>query len=951
MADNSPEKLVFELIANVKNFGSQIKGALDNAQKLIQDFQKRAKNTLSNIGGSELGFGFTQFAELDKALRIAQKQFDELKLSTLGWKEAAKQAAVEGTNTKGLFESLADASARYGISLQQAAINAIASGQAQVNAIQSVLAANGKAVLQQGQISQAIAQLQTNLVAAGKAAITYGQNVQVATQQTQQLGQTAQKTSTAFGGIAKSITSLVGAFSIIGATQQAFDFLKQAADATIDYAQAQFTLAVNVRAASNATNGQSGTMEEWQTRIQALRKELRIFSETDITKAINQTTVLTRVLGLNADQQEQVIRIGAALAQMTGVELSQGVDDVTKALGGSSVVLDKYGLFLRDADKGASAFELGFTEKIEKGTNSLNSQQLAMATLATILKQVNPLMEELTGYQETLPGQIKEVDAAVTDANKRLGESFDTIVLGMKQAYLDFVTYLSQILDNPVLNKVKEMVDTAIMTRQGQIGAGGGRTIEPSAVPGVSKGIGANFLGGSPILQDATTGIRFYSRDQLAGDKANVDAYFDLVQSEIAKVSAAIRSGDNSLTREEGDSKPIPFDYYNSPSAGYGASGGQPGVMDEEFIKAQEKLGSELVDNFNDMTKAQRDAALNRNAELNDANEDFLQDLEDINIDLARKLRDVETDVGQNRTDAARKYFQDLAELEIDENDKRKEIIEEGNDKTTEIWEDYYQKLRELDAQYYFDLRDAVAENDAVGIKRLERKYNLEKQKIDGQLADKLNDEQKGVGDRLAELDEETRNRQAELTRRYQQELETINIEAQRQRDAAYIWRSREVDDLVKANERRKAAIEEEYQEELDLIQLHYQDRLTEIIRALSEQFELEKGSLRKLLTLYNEYYGTSGKLSDLVDEFYEHQEELAGELNDNIGDFDNVGGGRTENLSFTEKKTGSTVNLVISGDGSVSDATIDKLADKIADQLADAIEGILVSRGGSSGR
>src|SRR4030067_2838261 len=93
------------------------------------------------------------------------------------------------------------------------------------------------------------------------------------------------------------------------------------------------------------------------------------------------------------------------------------------------------------------------------------------------------------------------------------------------------------------------------------------------------------------------------------------------------------------------------------------------------------------------------------------------------------------------------------------------------------------------------------------------------------------------------------------------------------------------------SNQRQLDDLEEAYQEELDLIELHYQDKLTEITRSLAEQYQLEKGSVRKLFTLYDEYYGDGGKLWEMVDEFYEHQNELAGELNDSIGDLDNTGG------------------------------------------------------------
>lgn len=937
---NDTENLVFKLIADTKEFTSRIKGALDTAFKQVQDYQKKITAIFSKPLGSGEGneVFYAEFSKLESALKKAEQQFNALKASTLGWREAAKQAGATSTEVKGVFEGLKDSAAQYGITLQQAAINAIASGQAQVKAVQQVLAANNKEVLSQQEIAQAINQLKNNLIAAGNAATGYSQSLSQATKQTQNLNKAAQQTSTSLSTMVKGALAFVGITSAFQIVSGIFEQFSNAAKTAIEFAQAEFSLAVQVRAANIATGNQSGTLEEWQDKVQKLRKELKIFSETDITNALAKVAGLTRAFKLDAEQQEKLLRISAVLATSIGEDLSQGLQDVVQYMGGSSVVLDKYNLSIRDTDKAVAAFQLGFTDKLQAGTAGLTSQELALASLETLFKNSGELVQAFGGYQETLPGQIKEVEAAIADQSKELGEIFDKTILGFKQVYLGFLQYLEAIANQPVVKKMLELVEGVIGDQQKRFSLGGARTIEPEeAGVDLKKNF---FIGGVPDQLNLETGISFYSPAQLEGDKENIEAYQKYVEKTIADVKAALRSADNSLTREPDDRKP--GDEPAGPAE-------QP-LPDEDFMKAQEQLGKAILDADKDRTRQAREAIRDRNQAIEDEGQKLIEELEDLEKEYGRKLQDLDKDTGNKRSDARRKYFQDLADLERDEGEKREEIINDGNNRITEIYEDYYRKLKELDAQYYFDLRDAVAENDAVAVKRLERKYALDRQKLDDALQDKLNDEQGGVDDRLEELERETDERRQELRLRYERELEDIKIDAARRRDELNIWHKREQEDLQLSNQRKLAEIEENYQEQLEVIKLHFDDRLADIADKLAEDYDLEKTAVRKLFSLYDEYYGEGGKLWELVSEFYEHQEELAGEFSDSISDLDDLENDR-ENLNVTTTSNGSTMSVVISGDGSISDSTLDRLVEEIAEQLADSIEQVVVTRGGSSGR
>lgn len=960
MADNIVEKIVLGLEVQTKKGLDSVREAVAAIQKLLAPLKDQPIEVVSPKSVSELEKTKVLLSQLTA-------EYNSLTKETQAYQGRLKAIAVDQKEVNAIWARMIELQGNFRISEQKAGQILIQNGEASLTAVNKTLQLKERELLTTSQVEAAMGKLQQQVNKLTKAEMDAAAAEEKQNKALEKQQKEASKTADSFGKLQQRVVAFLSAIGIAASIGQFVEFLKEATAAGVEFAQVQFNLGVQVRAAQRAIGiDAAGSMEVWKKKIVDLRKELGIFSEVSITKAITQTSVLTRVLGLNADQQEEVVRLASVLAQSTGTDLASAVDDVTKAMGGSSVVLDKYGLFIRDVDKAAAAFELGFTDKLQAGTNGLNSQQLAMATLQTVMKQVKPLMAEMVGYQDTLPGKLKVMDAQIADQMKDVGANFGEFLLGFKMVWSGILEIFNEILNNEFIVKAREAIDMLyklynvrkdLAELQNKYDTAQTITPEGDRLDWYNMSSGA--LGKTtPEGFDDVTGIRYYLDYQLKLDKEALEKYHEEVAKAIADAKAKMGK-----ELEDLGGKYAPAATAKDPFGpkGFGESDLPTHVPTPEemsdaekaLLEMDEKFGEQMVDAWKDRKKEIQKIEADHVADLIKIDADYYADLEKLNREANLKQASLDRDYSRKLEDLETKRLRDIDSIYEDEARQREKIQQESVDRTAEIWEDYYRKLGELNNQFYYDLQDAVAENDAVAIKKLERKYALDKAKLDGSLNDQLNDQQEGVQDRLDELEEETRQRREELERRHQEELEDLEKWKKREQEDMVTWFTNELYELNRSLAEKRSATEAAYQADLQAAQIHYQERLYEIMDSLAREYDAEYEHLFDLLTLYDEYIGNDGAIRKLIHEFYNYKAQLAGggslddsEWGPGSGSGSGSGGGGVGMVKPSAQSNNTLsdrlYSVMLTSDGTVGDAVLES----VARNLSEIIETVLVGRG-----
>jgi hypothetical protein len=966
MSQNSgnSQTIFVRMMVKVKEFTDSVKTAMDAGVKIINVQAGNIQNALKKAFGGNTAQAATKGIDaLTASLKLAIKQYDELRAAakSVGWTQAGKEASASADQIKAALTEIKRLMLETGVTAQQAGMQLIATGQAEVNAVQNALGAESKRVLTINELIKAVRQL-------GESVKKTTQTTEDDTKQTNEnakakknAADAAQKFGNSINGVVKGVTTLLSALGIITSLQGIINFFKDATKAALNFAQSQFTLSVQLGALQKAVGTiAGGSLAEWQARIKDLRKELRVFSEADITKAVSQVLVLTRSYGLTIDQQQQLIEISAALAKTTGKDLTEANDDLVKALGGSGVVLDKYGINLRDADKAAAAFQLGFTEKLQRGTDSLNAQQLALATLKAVADKTEPIIASLAESQGGLAIQTQEAEADIQDATIRLGNNFQQIALGIQNVYASVLNALADLLNSPAAKaldaffaKYNQFASKERTLGNEGLGIGQAPQLETFGLANPILGGGINRQN---IIDRMIESGKLDERaiSSILGIPTTVEQY--KAQRQFIAALRKFVDERNAVLHEAAQQALLEQRHGEQTEGGAGAvfPGAALATKDSGAIDPEKaaKFGEKVIDLYHKFNDDLRDLSRQRTDDLKKANADYIKELADLSKKTERKLLDLETTLRRKGEDLERDYQRDLEKTDEEESRKREEILQETSTKKTEITEDYYRKLKELDDQYYFDLQDAVAENDAVAIKKLERKYNLDRQKLDDNLADQLNAEDTSVEDRLQQLEEETSRRREELERRHQQELEDLQLYAERQREDLQEEHDRELADLNQALQDKRRQIEDSYEMESELRREKYNEQIRDLESSLAIELELTGNQLRQLAAQYEEFYGQDGIIPMILHDFYNRMAELAGNnpanmsvrdmldlLNGNIPTTGTTGGGGTTSGgggggSGPQKM----LQVVVSGDGTLSEQVENRILDKIAVSISDVI-------------
>ena len=220
-----------------------------------------------------------------------------------------------------------------------------------------------------------------------------------------------------------AIRGMIGAYAGWQAVTRSTDIMRQAEDAA-------FNLSASVEAA-NREFANVGTVAQWEGAVRRLSGELVIYSDTALKNAISRTVDMTKRLGLNADQMQEVIKrsadLGAGKTDLTGA-----IERVTAALRGEAESAEFLGLTLNET------YVKGWYEankQTEKAWKDLTDIEKAQVRYQVLLEQTAGFQGRAAKSAKTFGGAMqlvrKEVENAIVN-NRDLAEAMTGLAMALR---------------------------------------------------------------------------------------------------------------------------------------------------------------------------------------------------------------------------------------------------------------------------------------------------------------------------------------------------------------------------------------------------------------------------------------------------------------------------------------------------------------------------------------
>lgn len=210
-------------------------------------------------------------------------------------------------------------------------------------------------------------------------------------------------------GLGRSLkTAAAGLLAYVGVTEAA----RGIASAFNEAEQGAFRLKNSTEAAAREFGAATGSLAEWDGRIESINDHLRIYSEGAIKSATARTIDMTKRLGLSADQMEQVIKRAGDLGSGQ-FELADSVERVSAALRGEAEASEALGLTLNENYVAAWYKARGATQGAWK---DLTDVQKAQVRYMVFLEQSESKLGQAAESIKTVAGAWTYLKGKVADS-------------------------------------------------------------------------------------------------------------------------------------------------------------------------------------------------------------------------------------------------------------------------------------------------------------------------------------------------------------------------------------------------------------------------------------------------------------------------------------------------------------------------------------------------------
>jgi len=211
-------------------------------------------------------------------------------------------------------------------------------------------------------------------------------------------------------GLSNQFKAVIGAYVGFEVITRATQIMKEAD-------QAAFNMASSVGAAAREFDN-VGSIKSWENAISRLSKELVIYSDTALKNAISRTVDMTKRLGLNQEQMEEVIKRSADLGAGK-LELTESIERITAALRGEAESAEYLGLTLNE-DYIKSWYKANV--QTERAWKDLTDLEKAQIRYAVMLEQSAEFAGRAAKSSETFGGALAMVrkeaqNAVINNAN------------------------------------------------------------------------------------------------------------------------------------------------------------------------------------------------------------------------------------------------------------------------------------------------------------------------------------------------------------------------------------------------------------------------------------------------------------------------------------------------------------------------------------------------------
>ena len=581
---------------------------------------------------------------------------------------------------------------------------------------------------------------------------------------------------------------------------------KEAAQEVIGFSQELFKLGASTRALQRS--GLDITIADVSEKITELREEFGVFSRRDIASGLAQIQLYTRQLGFTVEQMDQMIDSVSTLSIVMGKDFGETARSVALFLSsGYGEALQRAGIV--DANRATVATELlalGF----KKSFNEATQQERALAGLSILLRGTADLTEETAGFQDTLAGKVRVLDAAWQDL---------LLTLGQELPISSAIEQLSRIVES-----ITEITQT------------------------IKIGWAIVFL---PFIVQITTALFLSNKllellERLTGREFNISIDFAIPEF--------MKKGEDDLKARMKD---LGKDIMKSFKEGMEEEIDFTGIM-EEIADEMEEEGAHLQ---NRLDKIGRDVA----NDLDRIGRNAANSITDIWNDYSQKITDILRKLEQRIADAIRRAALQREQVLRQANLRRDDINRKYRERELKSERDFQEAMRRLREDFLLDLEDALRERDALQVLRLTKRYNLEQDRLRREREGEKGDLDRQRRQELEDLERQTQERLRVIQEGLQAKLDALGIAADREREQAFIDAQRRVEEERIAEQRRKDEREIRAREQAKEEEKRSQERLEAYALELADREGLTEEAVNALILLLSDTYGEGGLVQGVI--------------------------------------------------------------------------------------
>lgn len=754
---------------------------------------------------------------------------------------------------------------------------------------------------------------------------TYNQLKSAISTATKEITQSNTQAKASFSSLAVGIGAALGisAINLVRNFFQSFiNYCKEAIQSGYELAKGLYQINVGVNALRRA--GTDITFIDVLQQLQKLKSEFGIFATKDLVVGASAFLNLNRDMGFTKKQLFDLQEAVATLAVVNGRAMDEVQKTVALALSsGYTEGLQRLGVSINRVTIAEEAARLGYA----KSYMALTEQQRALATYNLILEKTAVYSDDLLQYQKTLPGAIDATTAAITDATSKTGQNLLDLKYLWGQLRLAVVNYISAATEAANLKPISipELPKTALQNiwselRNPFFGIMQGvhylstmkrnweeiKQIVKDFINDEGKALANVFKSSSGQVKEFLDSINkiknifvsvlspaitpFYNSlvtikeiFSTLGDKASdtldqIAKKFQWLMPFITPFKEVIEGMSKILYPGTQETTPPEVTPRTNP------------ILTDEQISAVENAGQRIIDIQTQYDIDRRDLAIDLQRDLAQIEAEGQDKLVEIDASHAQKMLDIANKTSEQIRQAGDKYALDVQQAWDDYYSNVSSAAEKHTNKLLKIEEDYQEKLLRIKEGFMMDLEGALEQRDARQVLRLIKQYNLDRTQATRERDQNLKEEERGYKEQLNELNRQRNDRLKKLKEEF--ELRTAELIRQRDRELAL-----EIEAYTKKrleqqhqNDVDRGEREQRYQEDLDDLDLHLQDRIKELSTSMIAESKITANGMQMMFDTIKTYIGPGGATLKLYDYFVGYaQAAMAAAMGATAGGFNNL--------------------------------------------------------------